>query len=337
MSFLPVLHPLLLVPLALAGLGVAIWALAKARSAGERVSWAVRVLLVAACAVLAFRPGVPDGASKSVSTNVDVIIALDNTTSMLAEDWDGEGGNRRIDGVESDIRALIEEYPGARFSLIAFDNSAQVRLPLTTDTSALMSSLEVMTPPPTDTSNGSSVSVAAPVLKESLENAQETEGRSRLVFYLGDGEQTAEELAETFADSADLLDGGAVLGYGTAEGGQMKRPVGVGEEPSDDWVQAPDGGPAVSVIDEAALETIADELGVGYEHRTGKSGPDLPPAPEETTTTADADTPGARTELSWIVALVVAGLLAIEIGLDSARISRTLALTRRKRTGKERT
>src|SRR5690606_33787567 len=124
--------------------------------------------------------------------NVDVFVVLDNTTSMLAEDWDGGsgddgGGDRRIDGVTGDVRALIEAYPGARFGLIAFDNSAQVRMPLTTDTSALMSSLEVMAPPPADSNNGSSIGLAAPVLAETLEGAQAAEGRSRLVFYLGDG------------------------------------------------------------------------------------------------------------------------------------------------------
>lgn len=340
MSFLPVLHPLLLVPLALAGLGIAVFALVRARSAPARAMWAVRVLLVAACAVLALRPGIPDGASQAVATNVDVVIVLDNTASMLAEDWsaDGEAGDepaRRIDGVRDDVRALIDAYPGARFALIAFDNSAQLRLPLTTDTSALVSSLEVMTPPRPDTATGSSIGVAAPVLAEALRNAAETEGRARMVFYLGDGEQTADQQPESFAEGADLVDGGAVLGYGTADGGRMKEPAAPGGE-GDDYLEDPSTGePALSKIDEAALEKIADELGVEYERRSGGEDPELPAAPAETTTTADADTPGARQELSWIVALVVAALLAIEVGVATSRVGRTLRFTREPHRGKE--
>lgn len=330
MTFLPVLHPLLLVPLALAGLGIAVFALVRARSGSARLMWAVRVLLVAACALLAFRPGVPGGEAKTVATNVDVVIALDNTTSMLAEDWSGgeaDEPGRRIDGVRQDVRALIEAYPGARFSLIAFDNSAQVRLPLTTDTSALVGSLDVMAPPPTDRSSGSSIGVAAPVLQETLENAAEAEGRARLVFYLGDGEQTAEAEPESFEGSADLIDGGAVLGYGTEEGGRMKAVASPGTERDEYLTDPATGEPALSRVDEAALGTIADQLGVGFQLRSGGEEPSLPEAPTVTTTTED-DALGSREELSWIVALVVAGLLAIEIGIAAARIGRTLRLTR---------
>lgn len=332
MTFLPVLHPLLLVPLAIAGLGIAALALVRARTGAARLSWAVRVLLVAACAVLAFRPGVPGGEAKTVATDLDVVIALDNTTSMLAEDWggetdDGEPG-RRIDGVRQDVRALIEAYPGARFSLIAFDNSAQVRLPLTTDTSALIGSLDVMTPPPTDRSAGSSIGVAAPVLQEALESAAESEERARLVFYLGDGEQTSPEQPESFSGSADLVDGGAVLGYGTEEGGRMKA-VGTPGTERDEYLTDPaTGEPALSKVDEAALGTIAEELGVDYQLRGADEAPALPAAPSATTTTTDDEELGSREELSWIVALVVAGLLAVEIGVAAARVGRTLRLTR---------
>lgn len=138
MTFLPVLHPLLLLALCLPVLAAAVWALARARTGADRATWILRVALVLACTALAFRPGIPDGAARSVATDVDIVIALDNTASMLAEDWSGE---RRMDGVTEDVRAIVEEYPGARFALIAFDDSAQLRLPLTTDTSALIASL----------------------------------------------------------------------------------------------------------------------------------------------------------------------------------------------------
>ncbi|WP_105566799.1 VWA domain-containing protein [Microbacterium halophytorum] len=338
MTFLPVLPFWLLAPLALAGLGVAVWALARARAARERALWAVRVLLVAACVVLALRPGVPGGTSTSVTTNVDVVIALDNTTSMLAEDGasgdepDGAGAGgdaapaTRADDARADIAALVEAYPGARFALVTFDDSAQLRLPLTTDTSALMSSLDVLSPPPTDRSSGSSIGIAAPVVAETLAGSADDDDRARLVFYLGDGEQTAGGEPASFADSAELAGGGAVLGYGTEAGGRMPS-VAAGTGGTGEYLEDPSTGePAVSVIDEEALGAIADDLGVDYAHRAGD--PLEPPAvPEAVTTTSDAATPGSRIELSWIVALVVAALLAIEVGVASGRIARTLRIT----------
>src|SRR5690606_39283043 len=50
--------------------------------------------------------------------------------------------------------------------------------------------------------------------------------RSRMVFYLGDGEQTSSGEPESFKGGAKYVDGGAVLGYGTAEGGPMKKTTG---------------------------------------------------------------------------------------------------------------
>lgn len=329
MTFLPVLHPLLLLALCLPVLALAVWTLIRAAEPGARARWALRVALVLACTVLAFRPGIPDGAARSVATNVDIVIVLDNTTSMLAEDWEGEDGARRIDGVADDIRAIIETYPGARYALIAFDNSAQLRLPLTTDTSALMASIEVMAPPPTDRSSGSSIGIAAPVLEQTLRGAQESQqGRARMVFYLGDGEQTAPEEPESFAGSAELVDGGAVLGYGTAEGGPMRR-VDAGVDGPGDYLEDPATGErAVSIIDEEALGTIAEQLGVPYVHRTADAEPELPEAPAETTAVADQETPGARTELSWAIGIVVAGLLLAEVAVAATRIGRTLRLAR---------
>ncbi|WP_261166612.1 VWA domain-containing protein [Microbacterium sp. Marseille-Q6965] len=330
MTVLPVLHPVLLLALCLPVLAAAVWALVRARAGADRVTWALRIALVLACTALAFRPGVPDGAARSVATDVDIVIALDNTASMLAEDWAGEEGERRMDGVAADVRAIVAEYPGARFALIAFDDSAQLRLPLTTDTSALMASIEVMSPPPADRASGSSIGIAAPVLEQTLRNAQESAaGRARMVFYLGDGEQTAADEPESFAGSAELVDGGAVLGYGTAEGGRIPRVDAGVDGPSGEYLEDPGTGePALSRIDESALGTIAEQLGVPYQHRQAGDDPELPAAPAETTTVADQATPGARTELSWILAIAVAVLLLAEVLVASTRIGRTLRLAR---------
>lgn len=329
MTFLPVLHPLLILAVCLPALALAVWTLIRTPEPAARGLWVLRVALVLACTVLAFRPGIPDGAARSVATNVDIVIVLDNTTSVLAEDWDGEEGDRRIDGITADVRTLIETYPGARYALIAFDNSAQLRLPLTTDTSALMASIEVMTPPPTSRSTGSSIGIAAPVLEQTLRNAQQSQaGRARMVFYLGDGEQTAPGQPESFAGSAAFVDGGAVLGYGTAEGGPMRLVNPGVEGDTGEYVTDAAGERATSVIDEEALGTIAEQLGVPYAHRSAAEEPELPEAPAETTAVADQETPGARTELSWILGIVVAGLLLSEVAIAATRIGRTLRLAR---------
>lgn len=317
----PVLHPLLLLALCAPVAFVAVRALLRVRGARERTSWILRIAVVLACAVLALRPGIPGGQTETLSTDTDVVILVDSTASIVAEDW-GDGVPR-LEGVRSDVQALVAAYPGARFALITFDAAAELRLPLTTDTAALRSALEVLAPEVTQNSRGSSIGIANRLLAQTLEAAAESSAdRSRMVFYFGDGEQTAQTDPESFGSSAELLDGGAVFGYGTAEGGRMRVQTGDPAAPSDEHIM--DGSePALSKIDEDALRTIAGDLGVEYQLRTADAPPQLPEAPTSTTTRA-AGTTGDVTELGWIVAIAVAALLAADAALVAGAIPAVL-------------
>lgn len=311
-TFQPVIHPILLLLLAVPVLVIAVLALVRSR--GERVRWGLRIGIVLACLLLMLRPGIPGGTTTTLATETDIVLVVDTTASIVAEDWgDGEP---RLDGVRSDIAALVAEYPGARLALITFDAAAEVRLPLTTDTTALISSLEVMRPEVTERSQGSSIGIAADLLESTLRGAAElAPERTRMVFYFGDGEQTASTSPESFEGSADLISGGAVLGYGTADGGPMRITTGGVDGGEGDYIQY-DGADARSVIDEAALQTIADQLGVPLQLRSAGSDPVFPPTP--TTTQSASGTTGQITDLSWIVATVLGILLAIEIALATA-------------------
>lgn len=190
--------------------------------------------------------------------------------------------------MRADVQAIVDEYPGARFALITFDASADLRLPLTTDTTALVSSLEVLRPEVTSQSRGSSIGIANELLADTLSNAAESSpDRSRMVFYFGDGEQTVTSAPEPFDGSEKLTDAGAVFGYGTAEGGPMKLTTGSVGDSSSEYIEY-EGANALSVIDEKNLEAIAAELGVPYEHRTADAEPELPEAPSTTTSYAES-------------------------------------------------
>lgn len=325
----PVIHPLLLLTLCAPVAFLAVRGLIRARGARARASWILRVAAVAACGVLALRPGIPGGETETLATDTDIVILVDSTASIVAEDW-GDGAPR-LEGVRADVAALAEAYPGARFALITFDAAAELRLPLTTDTAALRSAMEVLTPEVTQRSRGSSIGIASGLLAQTLADAAASApDRSRMVFYLGDGEQTAAGPPESFRDSAELVDGGAVLGYGTPEGGRMKVQTGDVARGAE-YIR--DGSePALSRIDEQALQTIADDLGVPYQHRTAGTAPQPPEAPTSTTTRA-AGTTGDVTDLGWIVALVLVALLAADAALVAAGIPEAVRVARPRPTG----
>jgi len=325
--FQPVLNVFLLLLLFAPAVAVVVWVSVRAERRGAPLwLWISRLAMVLACFVMLLRPGIPGGSTQTLATDTDIVLLVDTTASIVAEDWDGD--QPRLDGVRADVQAIVDEYPGARFALITFDASADLRMPLTTDTTALISSLDVLRPEVTSQSRGSSVGLAADLLDDTLSNAAESSpDRSRMVFYFGDGEQTDGGTPESFAGSATLTDAGAVFGYGTEEGGPMKlNSGGVGpssgsETGQGEYIQY-QGANAMSVIDETNLQTIADQLGVGYQHRTADADPTLPEAPSTTTSYSESGEIGNVTELYWIAALVVAVLLGVELARATMLVAR---------------
>jgi Ca-activated chloride channel family protein len=106
------------------------------------------------------------------------------------------------------------------------------------------------------------------------------------------------------------VDGGAVLGYGTAEGGRMKENTGQrsGQDAGAGYIQdrsSGTGNDALSVIDEGRLHAIAGQLGVPYVHRS--AGDAVTPMMQAADpgalqrVTEDGDVAG-RTELYWLLA-----------------------------------
>lgn len=315
MTFLPILAPWLFWPLAALLAAGAVWLLLQARTAA-RWRYAALVLLVVLAAA---RPGLGGAPAPVANTELNVFFVVDTTPSSAAEDYNGS--SPRLEGMKADIMALAEEFAGARFSLITFDSSAAAVLPLTTDATALRTLTEVMAPRPAYNSKGSSISVADSVLAGRLAAAQQAHPeRPRLVYYLGDGEQTAATAPAPFKDSPALVDGGAVLGYGTAAGGKM-RDHSFGSDKPGPWIADKNAGftPAVSSIDEKALRNVAGQFKVPYVHREapGSLGPALadstPKAPAQPSGT-DARAGAGRWELYWVLALAAFGVALWELG-----------------------
>lgn len=267
----------------------------------------VIVLLVLAAAV---RPNLPGGSVQAATADLNVFFVVDTTTSMVAEDYGH--ASPRLEGVRKDIKAIAEQLPGARFSVITFDTTAHVRMPLSTDTLALETITDVLEPQVTSYAKGSSISAARQVLAERLAAARDSRpGRPRLVYYLGDGEQTSGKEPDAMTFDGGLVDGGAVLGYGTPGGGRMKENTGqaatTGQEHDGGYVQdtrAGSSGDALSVIDEGRLRHLASQLGVPYVHRAaGDPAEDMMRQSRPGRAERDQDgSLAAGAELYWIFA-----------------------------------
>ena len=319
MTLLPIgPWPVLLV-LGVAAL-VAVWWNPSSRSMpGESraTHWRLTAMVVL-LGVAALRPAVPGDEVNASAANLNVYFVVDTTSSIIAEDYGNE--RPRISGVESDITAVTEALPGARYSVITFDQATRVRVPLTTDSNALDAALETLLPEPSEYSRGSSITAANERLGRMLEQAeQRNPDRGRVVFYLGDGEQTATEPAAPFTIDPRLINGGAVLGYGTSEGGRMKATRSRFDATTDYIIDPATGEDARSVIDEDALRGIGKQLGLPYVHRESGDGVATIVATVDlqrfgTSAEVEAQRVRARQELYWPLLIGVAGLAVWELG-----------------------
>ena len=257
------------------------WAFSALADPGARASWWRRACLALVMVLILAGPAAAVTESTQVS-NVEIYLVVDRTGSMAAEDWAGgpaAGGGTRLDGVKSDLTAIRDAWPQARFCILALDGAAARELPLTSDLDAVTSWIGSLQQEITQRSQGSSLDGMLPLLVQTLAKEKNPED-ARLVYILSDGEATddgrgagaAGTAGATWAKAGELTDGGAVLGYGTASGGMMRSFDGSSTPGSGKYILDPDTGkPAVSVPDTRALASVAEALGVPYFQRTGGS------------------------------------------------------------------
>lgn len=289
--------------------GWQLWA--HRRSREHAVAWSRRLLLVLLLLIVALRPGVMGGTDRAGGMkNVDVYFVVDITPSMRAEDY--KNNQPRIEAVKKDVRNMLPLLAGARYSVITFGNDTYIELPLTTDASAARMAVDSVQLESEIYAIGSSIDEPVSLLKAQFEKgAKQRPERKRFVYYFGDGEQTIDREPKSFGELAGLVDGGAVMGYGTEAGGKMKE-TGLG---SDGYMKDYSGNniyqDAVSMVDESALKRIADQMKVSYEYRGSES--DVKPVVEKidmATLTSDGREVGVHQDVYWVfMMLFVAGVL----------------------------
>lgn len=307
---------------------------ARGPSSGRWVLLRRLGILLAFVAVLA-RPGYGEVQVPQQVADLEVLVVVDRTRSMAALDHDGQ--RPRIDGARDDLAALVDELGPARYGLLTYGFDVQLELPFTEDTGALASAMETLRLETPTGGIGSTLQRPREEMLAVLGDAEEQyPERRRLVVFVSDGEQTTDAVGGSMTEVGDLVDDGAVWGYGTTTGARMPA------EPRDPeaFVQDPaTGRDAVSRADPQALQQLADQLGVDYVARTtggggegsgegsgdgsgGEGAGSASPAAiaelaeqwrEDATTRARDTGERAAHDLTWLAALVLLALLLLEL------------------------
>ncbi len=208
------------------------------------------------------------------NNNLDVLFVIDKTISMNAED--GYQNKTRLENAKSTCYKIIEELSGARFSVITFANTSSILTPFVKDASLAKDSIDTIKVMEELYAQGSSLNTPIEVTQNVLKSATKKEGRKRIIFFISDGEITNKSKLESFASLQQYIDGGAVLGYGTEQGGKMKawNSFEEGEEYLKYYDENYRYVDAISVIDEQNLSQIASDLKIPYIHVESDSSVD---------------------------------------------------------------
>jgi len=159
------------------------WSAALAGVARRRARWTPIVLaLGGALAGVAFAG--PRGGPRSVvseSRSLDLVIAVDVSRSMLAEDVSPS----RLQRAVREARRLVEDLPGDRVGLLAFAGRSYILSPLTVDGGAVEMYLDALDP---DIASEGGTSLSA-VLRQGAELLTATrDGADRVLVVFTDGE-----------------------------------------------------------------------------------------------------------------------------------------------------
>ena len=196
-------------------------------------------------------------------SGIDLVIALDISRSMLAEDL----RPNRLERAKAEIADLVESLTGDRVGLVFFAGGAFPQCPLTVDYAAVRLFLS-QADPSMISSQGTDLASA---LRTALELFPAEGGRSRIVLVVTDGEDFGEGLDEALAQ---LREAGAVLyavGIGTADGAPIPDFDDAGVRRG--FVRDREGQVVVSRLQEGALLELARAT-EGMYARTGSAGLD---------------------------------------------------------------
>ncbi len=189
---------------------------------------------------------------------IDVIVALDVSNSMLAQDMKPN----RLEKAKQEIRSIIDRLAGDRIGLVAFAGEAFVQCPLTLDYSAARMLLEAMDIRSVSI-QGTSLSSAIDVARRSF---SQKEKKHKVLLLLTDGEDhtgTTEEAAkEARKDGIKIY----TVGIGSPAGEPIPVLDRNGKQVG--FKKDEKGEVVVSRLDETTLQTISLATGGKYYHAT---------------------------------------------------------------------
>jgi len=185
---------------------------------------------------------------------VDIVIAIDTSRSMLAEDVKPN----RLARSKLAIEDLVKRLQGDRIGLVAFAGSAFVQCPLTLDYQAFAESLHAINVGIIP-KGGTALTEA---IKAGLEAFEGRQGKHEALILITDGEDHEGHVDDAAKEAADQGVKIYTVGIGTAEGDLIPLTV----DGQQNFLKDRRGQVVKSRMDEETLQKIATTTGGAYVH-----------------------------------------------------------------------
>jgi Ca-activated chloride channel family protein len=176
---------------------------------------------------------------------VEVIIALDVSNSMLAEDIQPD----RLTRAKQAISRLVDNLEDDKIGLIVFAGDAYTQIPLTTDYISAKMFLSAITPdivPKQGTAIGAAINLG-------MRSFSPGDGKSKALIIITDGENHEDDPVKEAEEAAAAGVIIHTLGIGSTEG----VPIPVIKNGRKDYLKDEDGSTVITKLDEEILKKVA--------------------------------------------------------------------------------
>jgi Ca-activated chloride channel homolog len=209
------------------------------------------VLLAVASLIVAYaNPLIGTKFEEVARSGIDLIVAIDVSASMRAEDIQPS----RIAAARKELQNLINSLKGDRIGIIVFSGDAYTQLPLTSDYSAALMLTDVieagMAPTP-----GTSIGSAIELARESF---LKEEGKFKAMVIITDGENHEDDPVGAAKEAADEGIVIHAIGMGSLEGAPIPVRSARGQT---EYKKDAEGGLVLSRLDAETLKKLAAATG----------------------------------------------------------------------------
>jgi Ca-activated chloride channel homolog len=209
------------------------------------IKFSLQLIAFSAGVIMLSRPQFGSKIEDIKKQGVEVIIALDVSNSMLAEDIQPD----RLTRAKQAISRLVDNLDNDKIGLIVFAGDAYIQIPITTDyvsAKMFLSSINPNMVPKQGTAIGAAINLG-------VRSFSPGEGKSKAIIIITDGENHEDDPVK---DAEEASKAGIVIhtiGIGSTEG----VPIPVMNNGRKDYLKDVDGNTVVTKLDEDILKKIA--------------------------------------------------------------------------------